>query len=231
MDPYERLELRPGASEQQVNKAFRRLARRYHPDKFPDPIEKRHAESVFKQLVEARDAILSGAAAERAPRARPAPAAKSATRARAGSPAKPAVRRRTSIGVYALLSVAFFAATAALQASRPPAPQRDPKDVKLHMACTTGVVAAERVLAPKAPAEDAERHGGVLCESVLRDFKARPGGLDSIHGDPVELFCAIGINETFKKYGFGRETHTTLSERAQLAFEHCTAVLAIQTRH
>jgi hypothetical protein len=230
MNPYERLGLRPGATEQQVSKAFRRLARRHHPDKFPDPVEKKHAESVFKQLVEARDAILTGAAVERAPRARPSPAPKPAPRARTGTSAKPPPRKRAGIGRYAFLSVAFFVATAALQATRPAVPPADPVDVKLQAACTTGVVAAERVLAPKALPDETERHGAVLCASVLRDFKGRPGGLGSIHGDPVELFCAIGINETFKKYGFGRETHTTLSERAQRAFEHCTAVLAIQTR-
>jgi curved DNA-binding protein CbpA len=35
-DPYIILGLLPGASEKKIRKAYRRLAKRYHPDKNPD---------------------------------------------------------------------------------------------------------------------------------------------------------------------------------------------------
>jgi len=234
MNPYERLQLKPGASERQVSKAFRRLALRHHPDKFTDATDKKHAEAVFKQLVDARDAILSGSYVHRAPDPRTQKTRPSAPPGapRAGKPPHRPARKSATLrfGPYVFVLVAYVVVTATGELMRAPIAPADPVDVKLHTACHIGVMDAERLLAPKTLGEEVERQGQVVCESVLRDFKSRPGGLTAIHGDPVELFCAIGIDSTFEKYGFGRETHTTLSDRAQLALEHCTAELAIQAR-
>ena len=54
-DYYEILELEKGATEEEIKKSFRKLARKYHPDKNPDNPE---AEKKFKEMQEAY-AILS----------------------------------------------------------------------------------------------------------------------------------------------------------------------------
>jgi len=44
MDPYAQLEIAPGASEEEVRRAHRALAARWHPDRFPDGPERMWAE-------------------------------------------------------------------------------------------------------------------------------------------------------------------------------------------
>ena len=54
-DYYEVLEISKGATDSEIKRAFRSLARRYHPDKNPDDSE---AETKFKEVQEAY-AVLS----------------------------------------------------------------------------------------------------------------------------------------------------------------------------
>ena len=53
-DPYVILGLLPGAAEKKIKKAYRRLAKRYHPDKNPDDPE---AEKKFKQVQRAYERL------------------------------------------------------------------------------------------------------------------------------------------------------------------------------
>ena len=46
-DYYEVLEISKGATDSEIKRAFRSLARRYHPDKNPDDSE---AETKFKEV-------------------------------------------------------------------------------------------------------------------------------------------------------------------------------------
>ncbi|WP_005034936.1 J domain-containing protein [Holophaga foetida] len=52
MNPYEILELSPGASAEEIKSAYHRLAKQWHPDKFVGPA-KAEAESKFRHLAEA----------------------------------------------------------------------------------------------------------------------------------------------------------------------------------
>ena len=52
-DYYEVLEIERGADEQEIRRAFRRLAREFHPDVNPDPA----AEEQFKELAEAYEVL------------------------------------------------------------------------------------------------------------------------------------------------------------------------------
>lgn len=56
-DPYEVLGVAPGASEAEIKRAFRRLAREHHPDLNPDDPQ---AAERFKAIRAAHDAVLSG---------------------------------------------------------------------------------------------------------------------------------------------------------------------------
>lgn len=60
-DPYEVLGLFPGASLEQVKKAHRKLAKRYHPDRFANASEpeRREAESKMILVNGAYDELLS----------------------------------------------------------------------------------------------------------------------------------------------------------------------------
>lgn len=53
MDYYSILGVRPSASEQEIKRAYRKLAVQYHPDKNPDP----EAENIFKTINEAYDVL------------------------------------------------------------------------------------------------------------------------------------------------------------------------------
>lgn len=55
MDYYIILGLRPGASEGEIKRAYRRLARRYHPDINPGD---QAAEAVFRRIVEAYETLM-----------------------------------------------------------------------------------------------------------------------------------------------------------------------------
>lgn len=51
MDPYAILGLRPGASEEEVKKAFRRLAHQHHPDKGGDPKRFKEIKEAYEKLM------------------------------------------------------------------------------------------------------------------------------------------------------------------------------------
>ncbi|HVS33340.1 MAG TPA: J domain-containing protein [Thermoanaerobaculia bacterium] len=57
-DCYRILELRPGASEQEVTRAWRELIKVWHPDRFAnDPLMRKRAEEKVKALNEAYETI------------------------------------------------------------------------------------------------------------------------------------------------------------------------------
>ncbi len=53
MNPYEILELQPGATSDEIKAAYHRLAKQWHPDRFPAGPAKEEAENRFRQLSEA----------------------------------------------------------------------------------------------------------------------------------------------------------------------------------
>lgn len=59
-DYYDILGVDRNASENDIKKAFKKLALKWHPDKFPDEAEKKKAEEKFKEIAEAYE-ILSNA--------------------------------------------------------------------------------------------------------------------------------------------------------------------------
>ena len=56
-DPYLILGVARDATEEQIKSAYRDLARRHHPDNFPDPARRAQAEERMKEINEAYDAI------------------------------------------------------------------------------------------------------------------------------------------------------------------------------
>lgn len=62
MDPYSVLGLEPCAAEDEVHQAYRQLARRWHPDRFPEGPERMWAEKKMSEINEAHAAIISGEA-------------------------------------------------------------------------------------------------------------------------------------------------------------------------
>ena len=61
-DPYSVLGLSPGASDEDVKKAYRELARKYHPDNYHENPLADLASEKMKEVNEAYDAITKGAA-------------------------------------------------------------------------------------------------------------------------------------------------------------------------
>ncbi|MFT4976712.1 MAG: hypothetical protein ACI8S6_002617 [Myxococcota bacterium] len=59
MDPYALLELEPGASGEEIKKAWKRLARRHHPDLNPDDPD---ASTRFQRIKDAYEALRTGEA-------------------------------------------------------------------------------------------------------------------------------------------------------------------------
>ncbi|MBE6991199.1 MAG: tetratricopeptide repeat protein [Ruminococcaceae bacterium] len=59
-DPYEVLGVSPSASEEEVKKAYRELARKYHPDKYVDNPLADLAQEKMKEINEAYDTIMKG---------------------------------------------------------------------------------------------------------------------------------------------------------------------------
>jgi curved DNA-binding protein CbpA len=56
-DLYQLLGVAPTASTAEVRKAYARLARERHPDRFPDPEQKKAAEAFFRELTAAFNAL------------------------------------------------------------------------------------------------------------------------------------------------------------------------------
>ncbi|MGM9646177.1 MAG: DnaJ domain-containing protein [Eubacteriales bacterium] len=57
-DPYEVLGISPGATNEEVKKAYRELAKKYHPDNYADSPVSDLAEEKMKEINEAYDEIL-----------------------------------------------------------------------------------------------------------------------------------------------------------------------------
>ncbi len=56
-DPYEVLGVKPGASEDEIKRAYRELARKYHPDNFHDSPLEDLAQEKMKEINEAYDML------------------------------------------------------------------------------------------------------------------------------------------------------------------------------
>ncbi len=52
-DYYKLLEVSPLASSEEIQQAFRKLARKYHPDTTQNPVEKKRLQEIYQQLVDA----------------------------------------------------------------------------------------------------------------------------------------------------------------------------------
>ncbi len=58
LNPYEALGVMPGASDEEIKKAYRALSRKYHPDANINNPNKAQAEEKFKQVQQAYDQIM-----------------------------------------------------------------------------------------------------------------------------------------------------------------------------
>ena len=58
MDPYKVLGIAPGATDDEIKKAYRNLSRRYHPDANVNNPNKAQAEEKFKEVQQAYDLIM-----------------------------------------------------------------------------------------------------------------------------------------------------------------------------
>ncbi len=61
-DPYKVLGVDRNASEEEIKKAYRALAKRYHPDRHADPVAKELAEEKMAEINRAYEMIESGRA-------------------------------------------------------------------------------------------------------------------------------------------------------------------------
>jgi hypothetical protein len=70
-EDYELFGLRPGASEREIKKAYRALAKKNHPDRFTDPEQKKAQEKKMARINDAYQAILAGKPVAREKRPEP----------------------------------------------------------------------------------------------------------------------------------------------------------------
>lgn len=59
-NPYEVLGVKEGASEEEIKKAYRELARKYHPDRYSDNPLSELAQEKMKEINEAYNALIKG---------------------------------------------------------------------------------------------------------------------------------------------------------------------------
>lgn len=70
-DPYEILGLQRGATEDEIKKAYRNLARKHHPDVHPDPEDKKKHAEIFKEVNEAFERLTNPQPRQEHPFGRP----------------------------------------------------------------------------------------------------------------------------------------------------------------
>lgn len=58
MDPYQVLGIRPGATDEEIKRAYRNLSRKYHPDANVNNPNRKQAEERFKEVQQAYDMIM-----------------------------------------------------------------------------------------------------------------------------------------------------------------------------
>ena len=61
MNPYEALGLKPGASQEEIKKAYRNLIKQYHPDQYGDNPLKDLAEEKMREINTAYDMLTKNA--------------------------------------------------------------------------------------------------------------------------------------------------------------------------
>lgn len=106
-DPFAELQLSPGAEPELVKAAFKALAKKYHPDRFNDPVQKAEAEQRMVRLNEAQDMILSGTYEPRVPVVAPPSPAPPASRA----PVRPQWDPPQQAGPNSISKLPFLVAT------------------------------------------------------------------------------------------------------------------------
>jgi curved DNA-binding protein CbpA len=118
-DPYAELQLSPDAEPELIKAAFKALAKKYHPDKFSDPIEKKRAEERMARINEAQQLLASGnyrtppRSEPPTPKARPSAPPPSPSR-RAPSPAPKRAARPNISKLHILFAALILAALLAL---------------------------------------------------------------------------------------------------------------------
>ena len=63
MNPYEVLGLKPGASQEEIKKAYRELVKKYHPDKYVNNPLQNLAEEKMREINAAYDTLMKGGGA------------------------------------------------------------------------------------------------------------------------------------------------------------------------
>lgn len=110
MDPFEVLEIAPGATADEIKAAYHRLAKRWHPDRFTG-VEKEEAEKRFRMLAEAFN-MLKNTGREAVPPPPPPPSAPSpevAPSIELGAPAAAPALERSAADWFKEAEAAFAA--------------------------------------------------------------------------------------------------------------------------
>lgn len=108
MNPYETLEIAPGASAEDIKAAYHRLAKKWHPDRFSGP-EKADAEQRFRMLAEAFNMLKDTARAElpSVPQSQPQPAPGPSPQISLDEPGPTVPKERSAEEWYAEAKAAF----------------------------------------------------------------------------------------------------------------------------